>query len=40
MDKSLYICMNFEMNINVESYPAWNADYTMFHPSGFTFLYP
>ncbi len=40
MDKTLHICMNFEVNMNVVSYPAWNADYRMFQPSGFSFLYP
>ncbi len=40
MDKNLHICMNVKVNMNVISYPAWNADYTAFQPSGFSFLYP
>ncbi len=40
MDKYLHICMNFELNIDVVFYPAWNAEYFGFHPSGFYFLYP
>ncbi len=40
MDKNLHICMNIKVNMDIVSYPAWNAEYTAFHPSGFSFLYP
>ena len=40
MDKTLHICMNIKVNMNVLSYPAWNADDDAFPPSGFSFLYP
>jgi hypothetical protein len=40
MDKNLHICMNVKVNMNVISYPAWNAEDTAFPPSGFSFLYP
>ena len=37
MDKTLYICMNVKVNMNVISYPAWNADYAYFRRPGFPF---
>ena len=37
MDKTLYICMNVKVNMNVISYPAWNADDAYFRRPGFPF---
>ena len=37
MDKNLHICMNVKMNMNVISYPAWNADDAYFRRPGFPF---
>ena len=37
MDKTLHICMNVKVNMNVLSYPAWNADEAYFHRPGFPF---
>lgn len=37
MDKNLHICMNFKMNMNVISYPAWNDDDAHFRRPGLPF---
>lgn len=37
MDKTLHIRMNVKVNMNVLSYPAWNADYAHFRRPGFPF---
>ena len=37
MDKNLHICMNVKVNMNVISYPAWNAEDAHFRRTGFPF---
>lgn len=37
MDKNLFLCMNVKVNMNVISYPAWNAEDVHFRRSGFPF---